>query len=103
MTRDGEFSSRGLFSGLASIGGTRAETKGVGRNLALRTHVHIFIWTNATPGGRMSPNDAPSTTPFPLDDALLARPVEGRHLAPGPLAAQLRPGPTLLLFLRHFG
>jgi len=36
-------------------------------------------------------------------DLPLDHPVSGRNLAPGPLADQLQPSPTLLLFLRHFG
>jgi hypothetical protein len=42
--------------------------------------------------------------PLPLlNPGLLDTEVEGRHLRPGPLCAQLGPGPTLLVFLRHFG
>ncbi len=37
-----------------------------------------------------------------LPDPLLDRPVEGLNLAPGGLRDQLD-GPTLLVFLRHFG
>lgn len=51
----------------------------------------------------MSPTDRSPSPGLELDADLLARSVAGRHLADGPLAAQLRPGPTLLLFLRHFG
>ena len=43
------------------------------------------------------PDDRTVTTEIP-DQA-----VQGRHLRAGPLAAQLGPEPTLLVFLRHFG
>lgn len=38
-----------------------------------------------------------------LPATILDLPVEGVHLHPGPLRAQLGPEPTLLVFLRHFG
>ena len=38
-----------------------------------------------------------------LPAEILDLPLEGVHLLPGPLRAQLAPEPTLLVFLRHFG
>jgi len=38
-----------------------------------------------------------------MSDLPLDQDVSGRNLAPGSLAAQLQPSPTLLVFLRHFG
>jgi hypothetical protein len=38
-----------------------------------------------------------------LPRQILDSPVRGRNLASGPFGAQLGPGPTLLVFLRHFG
>jgi hypothetical protein len=43
------------------------------------------------------------TPPQPLTAAVLDRPVEGHHVDPGPLADVLGDGPTLLVFLRHYG
>lgn len=40
---------------------------------------------------------------LPLSDAVLKRSVTGVNLAPGTLSDQLGAGPTLLVFLRHFG
>jgi hypothetical protein len=41
---------------------------------------------------------------LPIAEDTLNLPVAGRNLAPGPLRAQLvAEGPTLLVFLRHFG
>ena len=37
-----------------------------------------------------------------MTESVLDRAVEGRHLRPGTLREQLD-GPTLLVFLRHFG
>lgn len=45
-------------------------------------------------------SDATPTT-IPAD--VLARAVEGLNLAPGTFGDQLSDGPTLLVFLRHFG
>ena len=39
----------------------------------------------------------------PLPASVLDCPTSGRSLLPGTLGDQLRPGPTLLVFLRHFG
>lgn len=39
----------------------------------------------------------------PIDDALLAAPAAGVNLRAGTLADQLGDGPTLWIFLRHFG
>ena len=44
-----------------------------------------------------------STASLDLPPEILDLPVEGVHLQPGPLRAQLTPEPTLLVFLRHFG
>jgi hypothetical protein len=38
-----------------------------------------------------------------IPDEVLDRPVNGINLIPGPLRDQLVEGPTLLVFLRHFG
>lgn len=38
-----------------------------------------------------------------IDAAVLTLPVRGRNLRLGPLSRQVSPGPTLLVFLRHFG
>jgi hypothetical protein len=38
-----------------------------------------------------------------LPSEILAAPVNGVNLVPGSLADQIGPGPTLLVFLRHFG
>jgi hypothetical protein len=38
-----------------------------------------------------------------IPDHILKEPVAGVNLAPGPLGDQLGDGPTLLVFLRHFG
>jgi len=39
----------------------------------------------------------------PISQDLMQAPVSGVNLAPGPLAAQLGSGETLLVFLRHLG
>lgn len=38
-----------------------------------------------------------------IDPAIWQQPVDGLNLRPGTLANQLSDGPTLLVFLRHFG
>jgi len=38
-----------------------------------------------------------------IDTAILRAPVAGLNLRPGSLRDQLGAGPTLLVFLRHFG
>jgi hypothetical protein len=38
-----------------------------------------------------------------LPTGVLAQPVSGRNLLGESLGDALRPGPTLLVFLRHFG
>jgi hypothetical protein len=38
-----------------------------------------------------------------IDEAVLQAPVVGQNLRPGALEDQLGEGPTLLVFLRHFG
>ena len=43
----------------------------------------------------------PSTDSFP--PSLLSRALRGRHLAGPTLADNLAGGPTLIVFLRHFG
>ena len=45
----------------------------------------------------------PTLQATPLAPEILALPVAGRGLRPGPLGAQLEGEPTLLVFLRHFG
>lgn len=43
-------------------------------------------------------------TPKTLSDIILHTPVDGLNLTPGTLADQLAAeGPTLLVFLRHYG
>ena len=44
-------------------------------------------------------NSIPRTLPIDL----LVRTVQGRNLQGDTLAQNLEPGPTLLVFLRHFG
>lgn len=38
-----------------------------------------------------------------ISETILNRPVQGVNLTPGTLRDQLGAGPTLLVFLRHFG
>ena len=43
-------------------------------------------------------------TPKTIPDAILHSPVDGLNLTPGTLADQIdAAGPTLLVFLRHYG
>lgn len=42
-------------------------------------------------------------TPAPIAADVLATPVEGPNVEPGPLADVLGAGPTVLVFLRHYG
>ncbi len=50
----------------------------------------------------MNPNE-PSLQATPLSPELLDTPVRGRNLRAGGLRNQFGPGPTLFVFLRHFG